>query len=257
MNKETTTRILRIYSIVFSVVIAVAGLCLIAGCVNIYNLGDHPFSREVVAETFSGIAIPVYLCLAMTVVSFILEAVLPSNPKKPFIQKAYTTILNRLYLTRDIEQSDETVKQQILSCRKKRKTHCIIRTVVMIVSGIAFLIYALNGNHFHSTNINASMISAMQILVPCLAVSFGYSVFTTYYNNRQLNKEIELVKQIPVSGTAPQEKATPYFTKPEQIARISLVCIGAFCLIYGFFSGGTVDVLAKAINICTECIGLG
>ena len=28
-------------------------------------------------------------------------------------------------------------------------------------------------------------------------------------------------------------------------------------LLYGFFAGGTADVLTKAVNICTECIGLG
>jgi len=28
-------------------------------------------------------------------------------------------------------------------------------------------------------------------------------------------------------------------------------------LISGLFAGVTIDVLAKAINICTECIGLG
>ena len=28
-------------------------------------------------------------------------------------------------------------------------------------------------------------------------------------------------------------------------------------LVYGLVSGGTADVLAKAANICSECIGLG
>ena len=28
-------------------------------------------------------------------------------------------------------------------------------------------------------------------------------------------------------------------------------------LILGYCTGGTADVLTKAINICTECVGLG
>ncbi|MBE5939024.1 MAG: thioredoxin [Lachnospiraceae bacterium] len=39
--------------------------------------------------------------------------------------------------------------------------------------------------------------------------------------------------------------------------RISLLVIGLALLIFGFISGGTADVITKAINICTECIGLG
>ena len=49
MTKDTLLRLHRIYSIVLSVVIVIAGLCLIAGCINIYNLGDKPFTREIVA----------------------------------------------------------------------------------------------------------------------------------------------------------------------------------------------------------------
>ena len=33
--------------------------------------------------------------------------------------------------------------------------------------------------------------------------------------------------------------------------------VGWACLIGGAFAGGWADVLTKAINICTECIGLG
>ena len=257
MTNEKTMLLSRIYYIVFSVVIVIAGLCLIAGCITIYNSGDHPFSREIVAETFSGIAIPVYLCLAMTILSFILEAILPSGNKKPVMQKAYRTILNRLYQNRNLDNCDEGIKKEILSLQKNRKLHCIIRTVVMIASSIAFLIYALNGSNFHSSNINDSMIKAMWVLIPCLAASFGYAVFTTYNNSNKLQKEIELVKQIPVSETKTMEETSSYYNKKEQVLRVSLICIGAFCFIYGFVSGGTVDVLAKAINICTECIGLG
>ncbi|MBQ8627442.1 MAG: thioredoxin [Agathobacter sp.] len=42
-----------------------------------------------------------------------------------------------------------------------------------------------------------------------------------------------------------------------RITRCAILAIGVFFLVYGFITGGTADVLAKAINICTECIGLG
>ncbi|MBR6784589.1 MAG: thioredoxin [Clostridia bacterium] len=39
--------------------------------------------------------------------------------------------------------------------------------------------------------------------------------------------------------------------------RFSVLLIALVLLIYGYILGGTADVLTKAVNICTECIGLG
>jgi len=39
--------------------------------------------------------------------------------------------------------------------------------------------------------------------------------------------------------------------------RCVLVCAAVVLLVYGYLAGGTADVLTKAINICTECVGLG
>ena len=39
--------------------------------------------------------------------------------------------------------------------------------------------------------------------------------------------------------------------------RYALLIAAAALALFGFFSGGTADVLTKAVNICTECIGLG
>ncbi|MBP3451179.1 MAG: thioredoxin [Agathobacter sp.] len=39
--------------------------------------------------------------------------------------------------------------------------------------------------------------------------------------------------------------------------RNAILIASLILVVYGFLNGGTVDVLAKAINICTECIGLG
>lgn len=40
-------------------------------------------------------------------------------------------------------------------------------------------------------------------------------------------------------------------------ARIVILCVAAVFIVLGVFNGGLRDVLIKAINICTECIGLG
>lgn len=41
------------------------------------------------------------------------------------------------------------------------------------------------------------------------------------------------------------------------IIKISIVLLAITSLIIGVIAGGMSDVLTKAVNICTECIGLG
>ena len=42
-----------------------------------------------------------------------------------------------------------------------------------------------------------------------------------------------------------------------RIVRISLLLTGLVLIVLGILNGGLRDVLIKAVNICTECIGLG
>ena len=39
--------------------------------------------------------------------------------------------------------------------------------------------------------------------------------------------------------------------------RIAVAVLGVALLVWGIFNGGADDVLKKAIEICTECIGIG
>ena len=147
MTNETKMRILRIYSILLGVVIVIAAICLMAGCLSIYNSGDQPYSREIVAETFSKIAIPVFLCIGMIVLGFVLN-----------------------FLLSPVDEN------------KEKKTVSISKELS-----------------------EADLLEAKRI----------------------------------------------------RISRYCILGVAVLFLVYGLATGGIADVLAKAINICTECIGLG
>lgn len=258
MTNETKIRFLRVYSILLSIVIVIAGICLMAGCLSIYNSGGDPlYSREIVAETFSGIAFPIFLCLAMTLLGFVLEFFIPSSPVKEKPQKAYAFILSRLQTNRDLSLCDEALRMEITNLQKNRKLHVMIRTLVLTVASVVFLIYALNGDNYHASDINGSMIKAMVVLIPCLLVSFAYALFVSIHNEKSIQKEIELMKQAPSAASTTEDQPVSDESRKILLARYTILAIGVFFLVYGFITGGTADVLAKAINICTECVGLG
>lgn len=258
MTNRTIKRIRAVYAVVLSIVILITGLCLMAACVEIYRSGDHPFSSQAVAESFSAIAIPVYLCLALIAGSFILEAVLPVEKKKPTVQKQYALILRKLHTTYALDNCAES--SAIYAQQRSRKLHYTVSAGLLALGAIVFLIYGLNPNNYHQTQINGSMIRAMLVMLPCLAIPFGYCVFTAYYAKASIAKEIDIAKQAVSNGCPKAAAPVPVSsgkTSTQQILRWGLLCVAVGILVYGFFAGGTADVLTKAVNICTECVGLG
>lgn len=256
MTKESTLRLHRIYNILFSLVLVAAGICLIIGDITIYNSGDQPFSRESVAATFSTIAFPVYLAMVMTIISFVWEFFSPSEKEKLPMAKDYPALLETLYNKKEFAKAEASVQDEIKALWKNRKLHSIIRTIVLVVCSATFLFYALNSANYHQSEINASMIQAMKLLVPCSLVAFGYALFVSYHNEKSYQKEIELVKKLPAL-IAKEDSEIVSSEKNINPYRNAILAASLILVIYGLLNGGTVDVLAKAINICTECIGLG
>lgn len=257
----TKKRIHLIYRITLSVMLAVAGICLITACVGIYLSGDQPFSREAVATAFSGIAVPVYLCLALVIGGFILDGFFPEEKKKIPVEKQYGVILARLHSKLTLEESDDALYSAIRTEQKRRRVYRLISIVLLITGSAIFLFYGLNSRNFHQSEINSSMLRAMCVFLPCLAVPFAWAVTAAHLSKVSMQKEIELAKKAIAAGAQNQaaQNATPVTNTVRifPILQYGLLSAAIGILIYGFLTGGTSDVLTKAINICTECVGLG
>ena len=251
MNKETLRRIHLIYGAVLGVVTVVAGICLIVQCLDIYRSG--PYTRQAVAEHFAPIAVPIYLCLALVIGGFILKFALPNQTgKSREVQRAM--VLANLHARRDLSQGEAGVVADIRREQRLRRRNAIIAWCLLAIGAVVFLPYGCNGGNF-GNDITASMITAMWVLLPCLVVPFGWAVFAAYQAKASMDREIALMKQVPTGTPSPVNCDR----EAKVVRALQLVClvVGLVILVAGFMSGGTADVLTKAINICTECIGLG
>lgn len=254
-NEKIKKHIHLIYGIFLGVITVIAAVCIMVSCVNLYQTDSY--SREAVATSFSKIAIPVYLCLVTVIGGFLLNAAWPLEKKKRAVTIPPSMQLERLHAKIDLTSCDAQLSAAIYQEQNKRKLHQIISCILLGVSAVIFLLYALNGNHYHQSDINGSMIKAVVLMAICLILPFIYAVFTSYYSKRSIERELALVKQIKTTGTS---KAVSPVAKTKQIVlivRCVIVVVGIAFLIYGLLTGGVADVLTKAINICTECIGLG
>ena len=253
----TKKRIHQVYGILLSAALVVSGILLMIACVGIYHSGDRPFTPEAVAAAFSGIAVPVYLCLGLIVGGFILEGFFPAEKKKQQPEKQYGAILARLHSKADLENCDAALRKQIKKQQNARKTHKGIALGLLALGSIVFLCYGLNGANFDQQDITGSMAKAMYLFIPCLAVPFAYGVFAAYHKNLSMQKEIALLKQANAHKAGASEKQPADRKKLFLSVRWALLGIAVGIMVFGFLTGGTNDVLTKAINICTECVGLG
>lgn len=257
MNKAFLSRLRPILRILLSVAIILAGLCLMAACLGIYHSGDQPFSREAVAAAFGPIAVPVYLCLGLVIVSFVLEALLPSPAEKVKPSRQTGLILQRLQEKTDLSLCGEDLRSAVLAQRSKRRLHKTIGWILLAVCSVIFLSYGMNPHNFHQSQINDSMIKAMYRFVPCCLIPYAFGIFAAWAGDRSMEAEITLLKTAPAESkiAAPVDSAAS--GSKLVLLRNVLLVVGIVIMVYGYFAGGTADVLTKAVNICTECVGLG
>lgn len=269
MSTEMRKRVHLIYGIALSAVTVIAGICLIFAAQNLYRTGLaqnlQPYTQETITQAFSAIAIPVYLCLALTVGGVILQIALPLEKSKPTVEKNRNLILSRLVAKTDLQQCAPPLRNAITAQRKARKLHSIISAALLVICSIAFCVYACAPSRWPateeiSTKLNSTMASAVTVLLACLVIPTGYTIFTAYFCRASLDKEIELMRQASAAAPAQPAKAAPAARKglsPALIVRYAILAVAVFFAVYGYCTGGFDDVIAKAAAICTECVGLG
>lgn len=133
-----------------------------------------------------------------------------------------------------------------------RRIYRIVLSVSIIIAGILLILGCINifwnGNGY-SRNIVANVFSMIDIPIYwCLSLIIGDVIWEFI---SPITKE---TKNINKKINAPKKEVT----KSNKLAiKITIISIAVTALFIGLILGGYADVLTKAINICTECIGLG
>ena len=258
MNEKAIKLLRLLYGVAVSIMIAVSGLLLMAACIQIYRSGGaQTYTPEKVASAFAPIALPIYVTLALIVGSFLLAWLLPTEKKRLPVQKQYAFLLRRAYEKADLALCEEALLQKIHREQAKRRWALLIALAVWGIGGIVFLPYACNsGNYSPELHLATdSVVAIVWWLLPCALIPTGCSIFCAYYSRGSLRRELELVKLAPKAASplpkkAPEKQSLMY-------ARLAVLGIAIVMIVGGFVAGGTADVLAKAVAICTECVGLG
>lgn len=204
------------------------------------------YSREIVAERLARIAWAFVLWLVALIVALIVREVKPHDRREPLRLSAE----NRLALMR----RRVTPSPEMLGEQSKRRTAGIACAAVCGVCAVFAGVYMLDMQHFASRDLEVVMGKMMLHVTPWIAVAFAALMVFAQVREASMERELEAAK------TAPKRKPEPQTAQKSPlvpVGQIALYVAAIIMLIAGIMNGGMYDVLVKAINICTECIGLG
>ena len=277
LNDKLKARIHLIYGIALSVILGVVGILFICSCYSIYKSGSSPFTRESIAEAFSRIAIPVYLAIAAVIGGGAICVAIPKEETKLQGQRTPSIVLKKLSARVDFEALDDETREGIL---KERKTRALLKQInIALITFVTIcpLFYLLNPANFPAASgqYNAEILHGMLVYLAFLAPLAVYEAVYVVLSDRSCKRECELTKAaIKSFGSSIENgedkdhdhdciicRTVGFLKKNEKPiilgVRIALVGCAIVFIIAGITNGGMVDVLNKAIKICTECIGLG
>lgn len=271
---EKTCKSVRLYYyIAMSLMTAIVGALFIWQTLDIYlNGGNRPFSAEIVAERLTLISPAFWIWIAMIVAGFVLHEIFR-------IEKKSSPLKDDLYaLKRMKKRVPATVGESGLSSlafvKKEEKILLIIKlcAAVLCAAGAVYsIVYLANPAHFPKVDVTGEMLEMVKNVLPCAFISLLILSAVAFYEARSAKRQLEHVKKLLSSAGGEYSTAKncavagacakvnkvlnhKYFTLG---LRIAVGCLAVAFIIAGALNGNMHAILIKAINICTECIGLG
>lgn len=254
------TKLDKIFLIIVSIQTILMGILFGIQILRIYYGNNHTFTREICGEYLIQI-LPVIIIWILVIIAAGIYFNIKNNPGKEIAKVTNIAKLNTLmiicpeFTNEDLDEEYSLIRKE----KQNRKIFKIVDVIVVSLCSIMGLCYLINKDHFDASGDLTKQAIDMGIhLLPWCIIAFINLIVTTLYEEHSAKKELELVKKIiKTDGKKTKETYIENNNKVINIARVSLLVLSVLFIVVGIFNGGAEDVLQKAINICTECIGLG
>ncbi|MDE7082253.1 MAG: hypothetical protein K2O89_00940 [Clostridia bacterium] len=268
-------RIRYFYGVCLSVFTAVLGALFISVAVGILSDGDWAqgaYSRDLVAERLFPVSIVFYIWIAAVIAGFVLSLVYPVQEKPVKIPQEGVTL--RRLNARIPEGSGEEYFNglyKVHSEQCKRLKVYGLCAAICFACAVASAIYLLQPANFKGVSANEAMLKMMLWVLPCVIIGLISCVWLTSYQKNSQQNEITAIKRlissfkgnpvikVDIKPNAAVAAVKKFFSNKYTLLGIRLLVavVAVTFIVLGVFNGGARDVFIKAINICTECIGLG
>lgn len=277
MAENKGKKIRFIYGIGLAALTVIVGALFILQVCSIYSSSpESPYTVESISAHFNQIAIPVWLWVAAVVGNIVLSFVFPEEEEAPKAEVGIEVKLNRLRK----RLPENAVGVSAINAKRRSRVWAAIACGAFVAAAIALcLFHLLNENYTPMIGEDffpggRALADRLVRSVPWIIDGFLLCIVVTEFFEKSQEEELALTKTaiaesakqgIKATAGKTQEKkgffrAIGAFFESEQVTsvlRILFAVAGIALVVVGIFNGGMHDMLQKAINICTQCIGLG
>ena len=246
------------------VVVCIALVVLLSvSAIGIYQEGivrkaEHPmesvYTPENVAGKFAPIAPLFFAGLGLMIAGLVLGAK-DENAEKP-VKDA--EISRDLIVSRVAQPSAEMTAEH--NRQKKLKW---LGWGLFSLCMVPILVFLLNPAHFPEADPESMFYGLLRVFLPWAAVGLGALAVTSVLREKSVLRETkaaqERMKAEKAEKTEDAAAGTPSVNPSAKTrnAQVVLLIAAIVLILAGVFNGSAMDVLYKAITICTECVGLG
>ena len=250
----------KLIAIATTALVILLGIMFIVCCAHLYFTGgESPYSRESVGRYLIILAVPSAITVAL-VIGGLVYACLTGAADDEKTPRTSSEILEGFAQRYDISVFDEDTQREILKERSNRTAFAIFSYFFSAVVLTVVLVYMLVIAEFTVKTLNADVIAALTVALPLSVIALGIHVPRVYFAEKSAGKELEIMKEYIKENKPPRVAASTEAAKHGDtlvIAKCVMMAVAVVFVILGIFNGGINDVFAKAVKICTECIGLG
>ena len=230
-----------------------------AAAVRIYQEGaarkaadplSSMYTPENTAEAFGRLSPLLFAALGVMAAGLIL-GVRDDRASRPVQDPA---LERDLILSRLGEPGEEVRKEQ-----RRQRTVRITGWAGFGACMIPIAFYCAQKAHFPEDALEAMIASLALRVFPWIGLGIGMLICAAVLERKSILREIGAAKaQLKREKGGVKEQAEERRDeKRANTARILLLTAAVVLIVLGVLNGGLKDVLLKAINICTECVGLG
>ena len=121
-------------------------------------------------------------------------------------------------------------------------------------------VYLADPGHFPERDLEGMFCGLMSVLLPFAAL--GLCVLAAAYalRDRSMERETKAARSLVQAETAREDRRPEVrrdTSARQDIIRLAIIAAAVIMIVAGVLNGSALDVLYKAITICTECVGLG
>jgi uncharacterized membrane protein (DUF485 family) len=250
----------RIIAIATAVCVILLGVAYIICTAHLYFTGgNQPYSVERVGAYLKWLIIPSAITILLAIGGIVYNVVTSETVEKN-TERTSGELLESFEKRYKLDDFDGDTIALVRKEKRGIKNLNICFALVSAVLFVASFVYLVFVADYTVENLNADVMAAFAVSLPLCAIGLAVHIPRIYLCELSAKHQLELMKEsIKKHGAPKVQKAenTEKDKKAIMVARYSVLGIALVLVVLGIFNGGIADVLAKAVKICTECIGLG